>query len=51
MVNDSDGDFIFLFYRRTNYRMIKLVVRFAVFATLIACAPASATRRVDGGGL
>jgi hypothetical protein len=36
MINESDGDFIVLVNRRTNYRMIKLVARFAFLATLIA---------------
>ncbi len=45
MINESDGGFIFLVNRRTNYRMIKLVLRFAFLAALIACAPVSGTRR------
>jgi 5-hydroxyisourate hydrolase-like protein (transthyretin family) len=45
MINESDGDFIFLVKRRTNYRMIRLCLRFAFLATLIACAPVSGTRR------
>ncbi len=35
MINERDGDFIFLVNRRTNYRMIKLVLRFAFLSEQI----------------
>lgn len=45
MVNDSDGDFIFLFCRPRNWQRIEFVLRFACLLTLTTCAPVSRTSR------
>jgi hypothetical protein len=45
MVNDCDGDCIFLLNRPRNYSEIEFVLRVAILVALTTCAPLSRTSR------